>query len=96
VKVAYPIEYQKNATPPPRRIGMIPRWKDVTDRLPALVEKGGVIVIRVPRQGIKKEINSLRNAILRARQKQGIEERFSVQIADEGIKVWRMEENDDD
>lgn len=94
MKVAYPIEYSRNATPPPRRVGSVPRWKDVTDRLQSLVESGGVITIRVPRQGVKKEINSLRNAILRARKRQGLTERFSVQIADEGIKVWHRNDLD--
>lgn len=90
MKVAYPIEYRENADPPPRRLGMIPRWKDVTDKLEDLMENGGVITIHVPRKGVKKEIKSLRNAILRARKKQGLlDHSFSVHIGENGgIKVW--------
>lgn len=92
MKVRYPIKYQKDLEPPPRRVGSVPRWKDVTDVLETLAAEGGVLSIKVPDGYIKQEIKSLRNAILRARKARGIRARFSVQIADEGINIWHMEE----
>ena len=88
MKVAYPIKYHEDAEPPEHRIGSVPRWKDVTDNLQTLIDKGGVMTIHVPRQGMSKEAKSLRAAISRAKKKQGLKHRFSVQLADQGIKVW--------
>ena len=96
MKVRYPIRYQEGVEPPTRRVGSVPRWKDVTDQLEELAESGGVLTISVPLTKVPKEIKSLRNAIYRARKQRGIEHRYSVQIADEGIKVWRMREEDAD
>lgn len=93
MKVKYPIRYQKDVEPPPRRVGSVPRWKDVTDRLEALAEEGGVLFIRIPDGFIKREIKSLRNAVYRAKRARGIKASFSVQIADDGINVWHREED---
>lgn len=88
MKVKYPIRYHKDVDPPPRRVGLIPRWKAVTDELENLVREGGVIFIQVPEEHIKREIKSLRNAVYREKSRRGIKGSFSIQIADNGINVW--------
>ena len=88
VKVRYPIRYSENTPPPPRRFGHIPRWKDVTDRLEELRDRGGVLNIAVPPAKVKDEIKSLRNAIFRARKKRGIRSYYSCAVTDDGITVW--------
>lgn len=88
MRVEYEIEYRRDAKPPKRRLGKIPRWKEVTDRLEELVEEGGVMVVHTPRSATTKESHSLRNAIHRVKKKRGITARFSVQASEEGLFVW--------
>lgn len=94
MKITYPVRLDPTAKPPKKRVGAVPRWQPVTEKLMDLVRQGGVLNVSVPRAQIPKEIRSLRNSISRWRKANGVSHRFHVHIDDTGIAIWPFTEEE--